>query len=1671
MRAAIPENEVARLNALYQYQILDTGCEGAFDDLAHLAAQICGTPMALISLIDSQRQWFKSRVGLDVSETHRDLAFCAHAILQPELLIVEDALADERFADNALVTGSPYIRFYAGAPLITPEGLQIGTLCVLDRVPRQLDSAQTEALQALSRQVISQLELRYSLIKHQHTEDLLIAQKRILEMLAVGASLSEVLNTLASIMEAQSHRMLCSILLLENGTCLRHGAAPSLPEAYGRAIDGIDLGFASGADGTAAYLSQPVIVRDIANPPTWLNFVEVASSHGLQACCFYPIFSSTDRVLGAFVVYYSQSCEPHPRDVEIIQIASHLARIAIEGKQAEDLLYSTQKRLQHLLASSPTVIYSCKPTGDYATTFVSDNIAGLFGYQVQDFLNEPDFWLSHVHPDDLSEVSAALTQLLQQEHYAYEYRFLHHDGSYRWTYDQLKLLRDAAGSVIEIVGSWQDVTDRKRIEDERKQAEIEVQQTRNFLQTMIDHLPVAVFVKDARAENFGKFKLWNKTSERIFGLMAEQVIGKTDNYYFPSEQAAAFHQKDRQVCDRGIPEDIAEELIDSHHMGRRWLHTVKIPVVDEHDQPEYLLCISEDITERKQVQDALRDSEQRYQSLAEVSPVGIFRTNAAGGYLYVNERWSSISGMSLEESQGTAWINSIHAEDRERVFREWNWAVECRQAFRLEYRFQRSDSVITWVFGQAVAEVNSAGEVIGYVGTVTDISDRIRVEETLRTSLKELADFKFALDQASIVAITDSKGIIQYANERFCEISGYSRAELLGQTHQLVNSGYHSTGFFRDLWRTISTGNVWKGEIKNRAKDGTYYWVDTTIVPFLDIAGKPYQYIALRTDITPRKQAEEALRKEKEYNSHIVTAAPTLICGIAADGRTISINHAITQVTGYTADELIGANWWQIFYPGEEYWQVEQLFCDFAVGQVMDYEMSLTTKSGEKRMISWNSANRWNEQGELAEVFGIGVDITERKQAEASLQQQARRERLMAEIARRIRQSLDLNEILNTTVTEVRRFLQTDRVLIFRFELDWSGVVVVESVDPQWQPILGARIEDSFFQDSTRRNAYGKGRIQAVEDIYHAGLSPCHIELLAQFQVRANLVVPILQEEQLWGLLIANHCSTPRQWQAVEINLLRQLATQVEIAIQQSQLYQQAQLELAERKWAEQKIREQVALLDVATDAILVLDLSHQVLFWNKGAERLYGWTQEEACNCYADRLLYLEISPSALAIYQDVLDTGEWQGELQHVTKSGKEVIVESRWTLVRDLASQPKSILMVNTDITAKKQLERQFLRSQRMESIGTLAGGIAHDLNNILAPILMSVQLLRMQISSEQGLQWLEILEASTRRGSELIKQVLSFARGLDGEHGILQVRHLISEIKRIVEETFPRSIQIQTNIPRDLWAVCGDATHLHQVLMNLCVNARDAMVHGGLLSIQAENLVISEAEARQHIDAEAGSYVAVTITDTGIGISPDILDRIFEPFFTTKEVGQGTGLGLSTVIGIIKSHKGFITVSSHLGKGTEFKVFLPAVEEAAEWFEEELELPMGQNQLILVVDDEAPIREIAYQALSAYNYRVLTANDGIEAIALYAQHKREIHLVLVDMMMPVLDGSYTIRALKRMNPNIKIVASSGLATGTQGSEIAALGIKLFLNKPYTAQELLKTVYVALNDVAYL
>jgi PAS domain S-box-containing protein len=501
----------------------------------------------------------------------------------------------------------------------------------------------------------------------------------------------------------------------------------------------------------------------------------------------------------------------------------------------------------------------------------------------------------------------------------------------------------------------------------------------------------------------------------------------------------------------------------------------------------------------------------------------------------------------------------------------------------------------------------------------------------------------------------------------------------------------------------------------------------------------------------------------------------------------------------------------------------------------------------------------------------------------------------------------------------------------------------------------------------------------------------------------------------------------------------------------------------AARRVAEARIREQAALIDKAHDAILVRDLDGRVTYANPSAERLFGWSLNELQEGGSATLF---AGSAAAETRRLALEHGEWNGELSQPTRSGKALTLESRWTLLRDEDGRPKGLLIISSDATEKKQLEAETLRMQRMEAIGSLAGGMAHDLNNALAPILMGTQLLRRETHDDNARRILSLMESSTRRGADMVRQVLLFARGKQGDFERLDARALVQEVEKLARDTFPQNITVNTHVAGDLWPVRGNATQLHQLMLNLCVNARDAMPEGGSLSLAADNVDLDAEQARTIPEGRAGRFVVVMVSDTGSGIAPEILPRIFEPFFTTKPEGRGTGLGLSTTARILKAHDGFIAVQSLPGEGTTFEIYLPCFcEQAGEAAITTVSQPVrGRGQLILVADDDEAVLELLRRSLEEQGYRVLTAANGAEAVSQFRGRAGEVSLFISDHSMPVMDGARAIAAIREIRADLPVIILSGdgEAAGVGAGDSSPVEQ---LSKPVELEALLRAVSQAL------
>lgn len=500
-------------------------------------------------------------------------------------------------------------------------------------------------------------------------------------------------------------------------------------------------------------------------------------------------------------------------------------------------------------------------------------------------------------------------------------------------------------------------------------------------------------------------------------------------------------------------------------------------------------------------------------------------------------------------------------------------------------------------------------------------------------------------------------------------------------------------------------------------------------------------------------------------------------------------------------------------------------------------------------------------------------------------------------------------------------------------------------------------------------------------------------------------------------------------------------------------------------KQADRLIKEQADFINQVNDIVIVTTPTGLISFWNHAAETTLGWTAAE--------VLGRKTTPlgtwADFEVIAETLSTqNNWCGDLELKSKSGETLILETRFSTIPNTAGPRTTWLCIASDVTARQNFEKNALHAQRMEGIGMLAAGISHDLNNILSPMLLGVPMLRDQFTHPVTKKLLDLMEASAERGTELVRQILSFSRRSEVEHQCVEVLPMVKDISSLVRKTFPKFIRYEESIKPSLWTITGTPIQIHQVLLNLCVNARDAMEHTGVLRLAVANRTLTTDEARQRADAEAGDYVMFEITDSGSGITPENLKRIWQPFYSTKPALQGTGIGLSTVRSIVEKHHGFITVHSTVGQGTSFQVWLPASKRVAKSaIEKSLVSPKGRGELILVVDDEKCILDIAHFALTRNGYRVKVASDGAEAVRIFSKHSHICSLIITDLGMPVVDGKALISSVRKINPMIKILTISGSDSLAESLKIPGNAVTIdHLPKPFSIEALLNRVHNLLN-----
>lgn len=861
--------------------------------------------------------------------------------------------------------------------------------------------------------------------------------------------------------------------------------------------------------------------------------------------------------------------------------------------------------------------------------------------------------------------------------------------------------------------------------------------------------------------------------------------------------------------------------------------------------------------------------------------------------------------------------------------------------------------------------------------------------------------------------VTDLVSVVDLDGKRLYTSSSYETlfgAQSLHGTDAFADIHPEDRAHVKQLFGdVIKTGVGKPAEFRFLLKTGKIHYIESHSGVIRNKQGDVTNVIIVSRDVTKRKLAERSLKESEERFRSVLQTAEDAIILADGSGKILTWNAAAQRIFGYTEQEargipvgsLLAQCYRERYHPGFGITAGASRFVAVAI-EVRGRRKDCTEFPLEVSISSWKT-------GGETYYSAILRDVTERQRTRETL------ERLQRQ-----------NELLLHAAGEGICGLNRDGRITF--------------ANPAAARILKYNVDDlvgrSFEEVS---EAGGQGSV-ANSRPFRATLTDgtTHRKSHEIFWRKDGKSVPV------------EYITTPI-WERGELSGAVLVFK-----------------DITERQQAQEQLQEQAALLDNATDAICVIDMDARVVYWNKSAERLYGWTAAEAVGRIAPDLLFKNDSQQATEAFKTLLEKHVWHGELHQTSKTGHKLFVYSRWTLMRDSKGGSKSILIINSDITERKAIEAQLLRAQRLESVGRLAAGIAHDLNNILAPILMTSGLLAPKLKDDSDRKILEMINVSAQRGAEMVKQILFFSRGADAGKGRVQFRDLIDEQVKIARQTFPPAINIRTRMATDLWAVQGNGTQLFQVLMNLCVNARDAMANGGTLLLEAENVVLDSEHAQMHAGAKAGRHILVTVSDTGTGIPPEMLEKLYRPFVSSKPSGKGTGLGLFTASSIVRNHQGHLQVKSDPGKGTTFKIFLPAASEkdqnTAPSRPQKMSAPRGNGEWILVVENEQTIREITTVTLEHAGYRVLPASDGTEAIARYAKFQDRIALVISDLVMPFLDGAGTIRALRRMNPGVKVLAVSGKVEAK--SLLPDIDVS-FLAKPFSSERLLVQIHRILTE----
>lgn len=1322
-----------------------------------------------------------------------------------------------------------------------------------------------------------------------------------------------------------------------------------------------------------------------------------------------------------------------------------------------------ERFLHTLITSLPGIVYRCKNDPDWTLEYISDQVQGLVGYPPADFLSRQVAWGQLIEPDDRDrvwkEVQSAITA---HQPYYLEYRMRSRAGDQIWAWERGQAVYGPDGTVRALEGFIMDITERKQVEQEaRRQAQL--------LESFWKFAPASFVILD-RDFNFIRV---NDTYAKACGREVSEFPGHNHFEFYPSDTQAIFEQVRATKTPFQI---LARPFVFPDHpeWGTTYWDWSLVPILDATGKVELFVFSLNDVTERKRAEEALRTSEERLRRVLDALPVAAYTCDDQGLIAYFNERatelWGRAPQLNHPEDRFCGSFR-LYLPDGSPIPHDRCWmAVALREGQTVngkEAVIERPDGTRRSALAHANPLWDSSGRVIGAVNVLLDITERKQAEAEL-AEREQLLRVMQETGPACVKRVSPDGALLYMNSAGLAFIEADSLHEAIGLSVFDLVTREHRKGF-EDMHRAVIGGGTRSLRFEIIGLKGTPRWMETYAVPFRNPITGLVEHLAVSHDITERKRAEEAAAQARRRYEDLVNTVNGIVWEV--DVRTMTftfVSHQAEKMLGYPVEQwLTVPNFWvDHIHPEDRQWA--PAFC-------LEETRKKSGHTFEYRMLAADGRTVWLrdivsvivEDDLPVTLRGVMVDITERRLTEEAERNRAVRKRMqddaLIELAKnRVNHEGDLEAAFQAITETAARLLGVGRASVWLLDPDRSAIRLADLYEMDRNrhsagTILWARDFPTYFQmitsDARTVTAHDAHTDPRTKEFSASYLTPLGIG--------AMLDAPIRLKGETGGVLCHEHLGGPRIWTSDEDSVAASLATLVSLA-----------LEAHERKQAEQALQASEERFRTFTQYFpgpaFIKNAKGQHLFVNPAFEEALNLSRSDWEGKTNDELFPSHIAADINRHDQQILRDGKSLQVIEQTEQNGER----RQWLVTKFLISDgqrhPALLGGIALDVTERKQLEQRLRQAEKMEALGTLAGGIAHDFNNILAAMIGYTELAQDGVTagSRAGRNLDQVLVAG-RRAKALIQQILAFSRQREPQREVLDLGTLLQEAMTLLRASIPATIAMRVDVRSSDSTVLADPTQLQQVIMNVCSNAAQAMQErGGTLGLHLEEVDVPPSFASMHPPLRAGAHMRLTITDTGVGMTPEVLARIFDPFFTTKKVGEGTGLGLSASLGIVTSHGGTISVESEPGRGSTFSIYLPKLTAATDSSQGPEADRRGGSERILFVDDETALVRLADQTLGNLGYRVTVLTDPVLALGQFRSEPDAFDLVITDQTMPGMTGEVLARELLRLRPSLPIILCTGFSEGMSEQAARKVGFRGLLMKPLTVAELDQAIHNALQ-----